>query len=61
MRSDAPKSTALSLYQQSESPASAFTVRMNRPDAQTWSHNHGFFDGLLRYADNPWLLGLLLL
>jgi hypothetical protein len=27
-------------YQQGESPATAYTVRMNRPDAQTWSRSH---------------------
>ena len=31
---------SLSQYQQGESPASAYTVRMNRPDAQTWSRSH---------------------
>ena len=33
-----PKS--LANYQRGDSPASAFTVRMNRPDAQTWSRSH---------------------
>ncbi|MFK7910427.1 MAG: NRDE family protein [Akkermansiaceae bacterium] len=30
----------LQMYQQGASPATAYTVRMNRPDAQTWSRSH---------------------
>ena len=34
-----PSLDHLQTYQQGESPASAYTVRMNRPDAQTWSRS----------------------